>query len=58
MFTRVEEPMRLFYKIVRMKRVPFLKDEIQVPISKQLLDEIKKVAEETRKRKIPQIRQV
>jgi archaellum biogenesis ATPase FlaH len=58
MFTRVEEPMRLFYKIVRMKRVPFRKDEIQVPISKQLLDEIKKVAEETRKRKIPEIQQV
>jgi archaellum biogenesis ATPase FlaH len=58
MFTRVVEPMRLFYKIVRMKEVPFLKDEIQVPISKQLLEEIKKVAEETRKRKIPEIRQV
>lgn len=58
MFTRVEEPMRLFYKIVRIKGVPFLKDDIQVPISKQLLEEIKKVAEETRKRKIPEIRKV
>jgi len=58
MFTRVEQPMHLFFKIIRMKGVPFSSDEIEVPFSQQMLEEIRKVAEETRKRRIPEIRNI
>lgn len=58
MFTRVEEPMKLFFRISRMKEVKFSNEEIRVPISKEMLEEIKKVAEATRKKKIPEIRKI
>lgn len=58
MFTRVEPPMRLFFRIVRMKGVPFSEKEVEVPISQKMLEEIRQVAEETRKRRIPEIRNV
>jgi len=55
MYTRMEEPMRLFFKIIKMKGVKFSREEIQVPISKEMLGEIKGTAEATRKRIIPEI---
>jgi len=58
MFTRVEKPMRLFFKISRMKKARFSSEEVEVPISKEMLEEISQVAEATRKKRIPEIREI
>ncbi|MBN1541908.1 hypothetical protein JW992_07150, partial [candidate division KSB1 bacterium] len=58
MFTRMEEPMKLFFRIARMKNVPFSDKEVTVPIPQGMLETIKKVAEATRKRQIPEIRKI
>lgn len=58
MFTRMEKPMQLFLKISRMKEVAFSKQEKQVPIPKEMLKEIKKVAESTRDKRIPEISKI
>lgn len=55
MYTRMEKPMKLFFKIKRMKDVTYIRDEISVPISKEMLLEIKATAEMTRKGIIPQL---
>ena len=55
MYTRMEKPMRLFFKILKMKEVKFSREEVEVPISREALTEIKDVAETTRKRIIPEI---
>ncbi|MFO7889925.1 MAG: ATPase domain-containing protein [bacterium] len=58
MYTRVEKPMKLFFKISRMKQVKFSNKEVQVPISKEMLEDIRGVAESTRKKRIPEIRKI
>jgi len=58
MFTRIERPMQLFFRIARMKGVKFSKAELKVPISPEMLLEIKKVAEATRKKRIPEISKI
>lgn len=58
MFTRMEKPMRLFMKIVRMKEVRFSEQEKEVPIPKGMLEEINAIAEATRKTRIPEIRKI
>ena len=58
MFTRMEKPMRLYLRITKMKEVKFLKEEVRVPLSKQVLQDIKEIAEATRKRMIPTIRRI
>jgi KaiC/GvpD/RAD55 family RecA-like ATPase len=58
MYTRMEKPMRLFFKISKMKGVKFSREEIEVPISQEVLSEIKDVAEVTRKRIIPEIMKI
>jgi len=58
MYTRIEKPMRLFFKISKMKVVKYSREEIQVPISQEVLNEIKDVAEATRTRIIPDIRRI
>jgi hypothetical protein len=58
MFTRMEKPMKLFFKISKIKEVEFSKEEVNVPISKEALTEIKELAEETRKRIIPEIMKI
>ena len=58
MYTRMKKPMRLSLKISRIKRVKFSREEIEVPISQEVLSEIKNVAEATRKRIIPRIMKV
>jgi len=58
MYTRIGEPMNLYFKISRMKNVDFSNEEVKVPISKEMLEEIKKVAESTRKKRIPEIRKI
>jgi KaiC/GvpD/RAD55 family RecA-like ATPase len=58
MFTRMEKPMKLFLKIVRMKEVSFSKQEKEVPIPGEMLEEISKTAEATRQTRIPEIRKI
>jgi len=58
MFTRIEKPMKLFLRISKMKDVEFSKEEIRAPISEEVLNKIKAVAETTRNRMIPIIRKV
>lgn len=58
MFTRIEKPMRLFFRISKMKEVKFSSEEKEVPISEEMLREINKVAEETRKLTIADIRKI
>ncbi|MBN1467055.1 hypothetical protein JXA02_14970 [candidate division KSB1 bacterium] len=58
MFTRMEEPMQLFFRISKMKEVKFSSEEINVPIPQEMLAKIKRVAEATRKTRIPEIRKI
>jgi len=58
MFTRVENPMRLFLRISRVKNAPFSTEETKVPISQGMLKEIKTVADATRKKTIPIFRKI
>ncbi len=56
MITRSEkEPFRLFLRVVRAKGVPFVDEEIEVPIPPGVLLEVKEVADHSRKRVIPQV---
>jgi len=58
MYTRMENDKKLFLKITRMKEVPFSAREIHVPIPKNMLAEIRKIAEITRNTRIPEIKQI
>ncbi|MGM0531131.1 MAG: hypothetical protein ACQER7_07250 [Bacteroidota bacterium] len=58
MFTRIEKPGKLFFRIERMKGVEFSGQETQVPIGKEMLDELSHVADSTRKTRIPEIRKI
>ena len=58
MFTRMEPPMTLFFRVEKMKEGNFSKDEIKVPIDKDVLLKIKEVAESTRKRIIPELMKI
>jgi len=58
MFTRMDKPMKLYLKILKMKGVNFSKEEINIPISQEVFMEIKNIAEATRKRIIPEIMKV
>ncbi|MFP4622523.1 MAG: hypothetical protein ACLFM7_14540 [Bacteroidales bacterium] len=58
MFTRIEKPGKLFFRIERMKGVEFSAQETQVPIGKEMLDELSNVADSTRKTRIPEIRKI
>jgi len=54
--TRMGNPMKLFLKIERMKKVGFSGKEREVPIPEEMLREIKEIAEITRKTKMPEIK--
>jgi len=58
MYTRMEKPIRLFFQISRMKEVAFSSKEVEVPISEEMIDKIKEIAEKTRTKMIPEIRNV
>ncbi len=58
MFTRMEKPMKLFFKITKMEEVEFSKDEIEVPVSQKALKEIKEIAESSRNKILPEIMNV
>jgi KaiC/GvpD/RAD55 family RecA-like ATPase len=56
--TRMEKPIRLFFRIERMKGVRFLRTEREVPIPEEMFREISQIAEITRKTRIPEIRKI
>ena len=58
MFTKMEKGMKLFYRIERMKGVNFSREEIEIPISREILTEIQGIAEATRKRIIPEMMKI
>ncbi len=55
MYMRIEKPMRLFFKISKMKGTKFSREEVNVPISREVLSKIRKIAEATKKKIIPEI---
>lgn len=50
-----QDPFRLFMRIDRMKEVPFISAEIEVPIAPETLDEVRAVADHSRRRVIPEV---
>lgn len=58
MFTRMEEGMKLYFSISRMRDADFRQDEINVPIPREMLREISKVAASSRKKLIKEIKKV
>ncbi|MDI3473904.1 MAG: hypothetical protein PWR30_227 [Candidatus Woesearchaeota archaeon] len=58
MFTRMDKPSELFFKISKMKDTSFSAEEVKVPMSKETFAEIREVAEATRKRIIPEIMKI
>ena len=58
MYTRMGESMKIFLKISKMKGVKFSNREAEVPISKEVLSEVKEIAESTRRRIIPEVAKI
>jgi len=58
MFARMEKPMKLYLRVSRIENRESPPNEIQVPVSKEMLEDIKKVAEHTRKRQIPKLSRI
>jgi archaellum biogenesis ATPase FlaH len=58
MFARMQGPMKLYLKTTKIENRKSLSEEIQVPISKKMLENIKEVAESTRQRQIPKLRKI
>ena len=52
------DPFRLFLHVERMMGVPFNPEEIEVPISQEVLEEVKAVADHSRRRVIPLISKI
>jgi KaiC/GvpD/RAD55 family RecA-like ATPase len=53
-----KEPFRLFLRVERMKGVVFSPEEIEVPITAETLEDVKLVADHSRKRVIPLISKI
>ncbi|NJE10577.1 hypothetical protein E3E25_06520 [Thermococcus sp. MAR1] len=58
MFSRMEKPMRLFLRVERVKWAPFERKEVEVPLSREILDEIREEAERGKKNLIPAIKRL
>ncbi|MEA1926729.1 MAG: ATPase domain-containing protein [Candidatus Auribacterota bacterium] len=56
MFARMGESMKLYLKTAKIENKDSLSREIQVPVSREILEDIKEVAEHTRQRQIPILR--
>ena len=48
-------PFQLFMKVLKIRDVPYVSDEVQVPISPQILEHIKKMADHSRNKVLPAI---
>ena len=58
MFARIEKPMKLYLKMVKIENRKTLSKEIQVPVKEEILENIKEVAENTREKQIPKLRRI
>jgi len=58
MFARMEKPMRLYLKIARIENKAVSSDETQVPIEREILEEIKEIAESVRSKGIPKLMKI
>lgn len=58
MFSRMEKPMKIYLKIARMRGVPFKDTEVEVPLSNEVLESIRKEAERGKKNLIPAIKRL
>ncbi len=59
LMTRSEKkPFRLFMRVLRLKDVTFLTEEVSVPIPPQSLAHVREIAEHSRQRVIPQISRI
>jgi KaiC/GvpD/RAD55 family RecA-like ATPase len=58
MFARMGKPMELYLKISRIESKDVSGKEAQVPIEKEILEEIKEIAESARKREIPKLAKI
>jgi len=58
MFARMGKPMKLYLKVARIENKEVSSKEIQVPIEKEILEEIKEIAESTREREIPKLAKI
>ena len=50
-----KEPFQLFMKVLKMRDAPYISDEVQVPISPEILEHIKKMADHSRSKVLPAI---
>jgi len=55
MFARMEKPMKLYLSIEKMENKAISVNEVLVPLEREILEEIKEVAESVRKRDIPRL---
>lgn len=58
MFVRMEKPMKLYLRIERIINNIASSKEVPVPINRKILEEIKDVAEEVRKKDIPNLQKI
>jgi len=58
MFSRMGEGMKLYLKVTRMKDAPFMEKEVEVPLSRDVLESIKREAEKGKKNLIPAIKKI
>ncbi|NIA10251.1 MAG: hypothetical protein GWP10_11135 [Nitrospiraceae bacterium] len=50
--------MKLYLQVTRMKGVPFIKKEVEVPLSREVLENIRQEAEKGKRNLIPEIRKL
>jgi len=54
----LKNPFRLFMQIVRMKNTDFISDEVEIPFMPEMLEEVKEIADHSRKRVVPLISKI
>jgi hypothetical protein len=50
--------MKLYLRIDKIKGTEIISEEVPVPIKREILEEIKEIAESVRKRQIPELRKI
>lgn len=58
LFTRMEKDMTIYLRIAKVANREVASKETKVPIQKAMLEEIKQVADEVKRRKIPKLKQI
>jgi len=58
MYSRTDKPMILYLRIVRMKGVAFVEEEVKVPLSREVLEEVKREAEKGKRNLIPTLSKI